>query len=57
MPWLIPITLMALAFTSWRLSFRTDDRVVAWCRWTLAVVLLGLAVIAGLPLCVHWVAG
>ena len=47
MEWLIPLFVFLLAFVFWRLSWRTDDAVAAWSRFTIAVllVLLGLAVL------------
>lgn len=43
MAWLIPLFVLILAIFFWRLSFRTDDRVVAWCRFILAALLVGVA--------------
>lgn len=56
MPWLIPALLFALAVVFWRLSFRTDDRLVAWCRFLLACFLLCLAVIYGVVGAIQWAA-
>lgn len=39
MEWLIPAFVFALAVSFWRLSWRTDDRVVAWARFVFAVLL------------------
>lgn len=52
MEWLIPLFVFLLAFVFWRLSWRTDDAVAAWSRFTIAVllVLLGLAVLIGIAL-------
>lgn len=44
--------LFVLACLSWRLSFTTDDIVVASCRWGAALVLLLMAVVAGLAVLV-----
>lgn len=45
MAWLIPALLFLAAVVFWRLSFRTDDYLVAWCRFTLALFLLCIAII------------
>lgn len=52
MEWLIPLFIFLLAFVFWRLSWRADDRVAAWSRFSIAVLLalLGLAVSAGMAL-------
>lgn len=47
MAWIIPAVLFALAVMFWRLSFKTDDHIVAWCRFLFAVFLLILALIYG----------
>lgn len=52
MEWLVPLFVFLLAFVFWRLSWRTDDPVAAYCRFTVAVVLvlIALAVSAGIVL-------
>ncbi|WP_339731400.1 hypothetical protein [uncultured Pseudomonas sp.] len=44
MEWLIPAFVVALAVSFWRLSWRTDDRVVAWVRFVLAAIFMVIAV-------------
>lgn len=56
MTWLIPTILFVLAFASWRWSFRAADKLVAWCRFILAVFLLCLAAIYGVIGAIQWVA-
>lgn len=50
MHWLIPTILIAAAFVFWLLSHRTDDRLVAWCRFMLAcfLALIGAAYVSAL---------
>lgn len=52
MQWLVPLSVFLLAFVFWRLSWRADDRVAAWSRFTLAVLLalLSIAVAIGMAL-------
>lgn len=52
MQWLVPLSVFLLAFVFWRLSWRADDRVAAWSRFSTAVllVLLGLAVAVGMAI-------
>lgn len=52
MQWLIPAFVFVLAVFFWRLSWRADDRVAAYFRFSVAVVLglIGLAVSAGIVL-------
>ncbi|WP_405118752.1 hypothetical protein [Pseudomonas leptonychotis] len=52
MEWLVPLFVFLMAFVFWRLSWWTDDQVVAWCRFYIAVVLavIGIAVSIGLVL-------
>lgn len=45
MGWLIPILLFVAALTFWRLSHKAADKVVAWCRFLLAVFLSILALV------------
>lgn len=54
MQWLIPVLLVAAAVFFWALSFRTDDSLVAWCRYLLACFLFLLALLYAVPLAVRW---
>lgn len=45
MAWIIPALLFIAAVVFWRLSFRTDEYIVAWCRFTLALFLFLVALI------------
>lgn len=45
MPWLIPALLFIAAVVFWRLSFRTDQYIVAWCRFSLAMFLIMIALV------------
>ena len=49
---MIALFLLCLAGYFWRLSFKTDDRLEATARWCAAVVLLLMAVVAGLVMLV-----
>ena len=53
MAWLIPALLFIAAVVFWRLSFHTDEYLVAWCRFTLALFLLFLALIYSFALMLH----
>ncbi len=53
MPWLIPLILLGLALTIWRASFTTDDAIVAWCRFCLALLILILAAMYAMALLVQ----
>ncbi|WP_395504729.1 hypothetical protein [Ectopseudomonas hydrolytica] len=55
MAWLIPALLFAAAVVFWRLSFHTDEYLVAWCRFTLALFLLCIATIYSIGLLAGWV--
>ncbi len=57
MAWLIPALLFAAAVVFWRLSFHTDEYLVAWCRFTLALFLLCLAIIYSIGLLAGWALG
>lgn len=48
MQWLIPAFVFVLAVFFWRLSWRTDDRVVAWARFVLAAIFAVIAVAVGI---------
>lgn len=52
MGWLIPVVLFVAAFLLWRWSFKADDRLVATIRWWLSVVVLVMALVAGLAVLV-----
>nr|WP_298117405.1 hypothetical protein [uncultured Pseudomonas sp.] len=53
MAWAIPVFLFAASFVLWRMSFRADDSVVAWCRFLLAGFPLILALIYVAALAIH----
>ena len=53
MPWIIPALLFIAAAVFWRLSFRTDEYIVAWCRFTLSLFLLCIALIYSFALMLH----
>lgn len=55
MPWLIPALLFVAAVVFWRLSFRTDDYLVAWVRFMAAMFLICIALIYSLGLLAGWV--
>lgn len=57
MAWIIPALLFIAALVFWRLSFRTDDYMVAWVRFTAACVLVCIALIYSLGLMAGWVLG
>lgn len=50
MPWLIPALLFIAAAVFWRLSFHTDDHLVAWVRFFAALLLICIALIYSLGL-------
>lgn len=52
MPWLIPALLFIAAVVFCRLSFRTDDYLVAWVRFMAAMFLICIALIYSLGLLV-----
>ena len=54
MNWLIPTILFALAYLSWRWSFKADEALVAWCRFILAVFLLALSLIFAVVGWLQW---
>lgn len=53
MAWLIPALLFLAAVVFWRLSFRTDEYLVAWVRFMAAMFLLCLALIYSFALMLH----
>lgn len=52
MAWLVPLPVLLLALFFWRLSFKTDDLLAAWCRFVLAagLMLIASAVSIGIAL-------
>lgn len=55
MPWLLTVLLLLAAVVFWRLSFRTDDYLVAWVRFMAAMFLICIALIYSLGLLAGWV--
>ncbi|MBN7822182.1 hypothetical protein [Bowmanella yangjiangensis] len=54
MSWIIPALLFITAMVFWRLSFHTDDHLVAWVRFFTALLLICIALIYSLVLLVGW---
>jgi len=54
MPWIIPALLFIAAVAFWRLSFHTDDHLVAWVRFFAALLLICIALIYSLGLLAGW---
>ncbi len=53
MAWIIPALLFAAAVVFWRLSFRTDDYLVAWVRFMAAMFLICIVLIYSFALMLH----